>query len=221
LKWHAVAVLALGCGFPFAAWGQIGGSLSGAGNSAAATFNLTTEGTADWVHWGDTALNRKSGVATPQIGNYTLVGSGQVLSYSNDPRTLSWTDGTPAPSDSNANGLYISAPQNGFSFTAAADSNTRSLTVHVGGYYSGGTLTAHLSDASAADYVDTTAAVTGQYDRNYTLSYSAASAGHLRERAREHCFWTTWEGRSAWCACWEPAPPPRTRSPGPVQTAAR
>src|SRR5581483_3987433 len=46
-----------------------------------------------------------------------------------------------------------------------------------GGYFSGGTLTALLSDGSAANYVDVTPTVTGQYDRNYTLTYSAASAG--------------------------------------------
>ena len=152
------------------------GSLSGSGNSSTTAVNLTAEGTADWVHWGDAALNRKSAV-TPQIGNYTEVGSGTVQKYSNDPRALNWTDGTPTASGSNENGLYINSLQNGFSFTAPADTSARTLTVHVGGWMSGGTLTAHLSDGSAADYVDTTATVNGQYDRNYTLTYAAASTG--------------------------------------------
>ena len=56
------------------------------------------------MHWGDNVLNRKNGV-TPQIGNYTEVGSGQVQSYANDPRALSWTDGTPTASGSNNDGL--------------------------------------------------------------------------------------------------------------------
>jgi len=34
-----------------------------------------------------------------------------------------------------------------------------------------------LSDNSALDYTDVTTAANGQYDRNYTLIYSAASAG--------------------------------------------
>ena len=66
-----------------------------------------------------------------------------MISYTNDLRVLSWTDGTPTISGSNSNGLYISFLQNGFSFTAPADSNTRVLTVHVGGWMSGGTLKAH------------------------------------------------------------------------------
>jgi hypothetical protein len=154
----------------------IGGSLSGSGNSAATTDNLTAEGTADWVHWGDAVLNRKSGV-TPQIASYTVVGSGSVLSYSNDPRALSWTDGTPTASGSNHNGVYINSLHNGFSFTAPADTNLRTLTVHVGGWLSGGTLTASLSDGSAAVYVDITTPASGQYDRNYALAYNAASTG--------------------------------------------
>ena len=154
----------------------IGGNLSGSGNSATTTDNLTSEGTADWVHWGDTVLNRKSGV-TPQIANYTVVGSGSVLSYSNDPRALSWTDGTPTAGGSNHNGIYINSLHNGFSFTAPADTNSRTLTVHVGGWLSGGTLTASLSDRSAAAYADSTTPASGQYDRNYALTYNAASTG--------------------------------------------
>ena len=121
-------------------------------------------------------MNRKSGV-TPQIANYTVVGSGSVLSYSNDPRALSWTDGTPTASGSNHNGVYINSLHNGFSFTAPADTNLRTLTVHVGGWLSGGTLTASVSDGSAAAYVDSTTPASGQYDRNYALTYNAASTG--------------------------------------------
>ena len=157
-----------------------GGSLSGSGNSVATGANLTTEGSADWVHWGDGSVpgvNRKSGV-TAQISGYTVVGSGAVSSYTNDPRPLSWSDGTPTASNSHdLKGVFISKVGNGFSITAPADTSSRTLTVHVGGWSSAGTLTAHLSDGSAANYVDTTAAATGQYDRNYTLTYNAASAG--------------------------------------------
>ncbi len=153
-----------------------GGALTGAGNSATTTVNLTAEGSADWVHWGTTSLTRKNGV-TPQISNYSVIGAGTVQTYNNDPRALSWTDGTPTAAGSDNAGVYLDAVPNGFSFTAPADSTTRVLTVHVGGYFSGGTLTAHLSDGSAIDFVDTTTSVNSAYDRNYTLSYHAASAG--------------------------------------------
>jgi hypothetical protein len=155
----------------------VGGSLQGSGTSAATAVNMTTEGTADWEHWGDASLNRKAGV-TAQLSNYSIVGSGTVSSYNNDPRPLSWTDGNPtASSSNNPNGVFINAIGQGFSFTAPADLTSRTLVVHVGGWNSGGTLTAHLSDQSAADYTNITTAGTGQYDRNYTLTYQAGGAG--------------------------------------------
>jgi hypothetical protein len=155
----------------------VGGSLNGSLTSSATAANLTTEGIADWIHWGDASLNRKSGVAA-QLSGYTLIGGGTVNKYSNDPRPLSWTDGTPtATSTNNKNGVYVDGLGNGFSFTAPADTSTRTLTVHVGGWNSGGTLLAQLSDGSAANFTDVTAAATGQYDRNYVISYKAGSAG--------------------------------------------
>jgi len=174
-----IAGLSASAGFTLtntAPLGSGGGALTGSGTSASATANLTTEGASDWVHWGDNSLTRKTGV-TPQVSNYTLVGFGTALPYNNDPRALSWTDGTPTASATNSNGLYINSLQNGFSFTAPADTGTRTLSVYVGGWLSGGTLTAHLSDWSAADFVDSTTPANGQYDRNYTLTYKAASAG--------------------------------------------
>jgi hypothetical protein len=153
------------------------GTLSGTGNSVSAAASLTTEGTADWVHWGDASLNRKAGAAA-QITTYKVVGTGAVQSYNNDPRTLSWTDGSPTLSaPSNASGLYVNGTGNGFSITAPADTSARKLTVHVGGWLSGGTLTASLSDGSAQNFVDVTTPTSGQYDRNYTLIYSALTAG--------------------------------------------
>ena len=103
--------------------------------------------------------------------------SGTVFSYSNDVRPLSWTDGNPtATGSNNPDGLYIGGIGQGLSFTAPADTTVRTVVVHVGGYESGGTLTAHLSDGSAPDFSDITAAAAGQFDRNYALTYQAASA---------------------------------------------
>ena len=153
-----------------------GGTLSGTGNSNTAATNITAEGSADWVHWGDSSLNRKAGV-TAQIGNYSIAGSGTASAYGNDPRPLAWTGGTPtASSSNNTNGVFITGLQNGFVITAPADTTPRTLSVHVGGLNSGGTLTAHLSDGSAPDFVDTTNSTSGQYDRNYTLTYSAGTS---------------------------------------------
>jgi hypothetical protein len=153
------------------------GVLTGSGTSATTAANLATEGPADWVHWGDASLTRKSGV-TAQISNYAIVGAGAVQTYGNDPRALNWTGGTPtATGTNNLKGVYINAIGNGFSISVPADTTSRTLILHVGGWLSGGTLTAHLSDGSAVDFMDTTALNNNSYDRNYTLTFSALSAG--------------------------------------------
>ncbi len=152
------------------------GSLTGSVTTSSAAVNLTTEGTTDWIHWGDTAVNRKSGV-TPQLSNYTVVGASPVI-HSNDPRPESWTDGTPTASATNDfNEVFTYTVGNGFSVTAPADTTSRKLILHVGGWNSAGKLTAHLSDGSAVDYTNTATGSAGQYDGNYTLIYNAASAG--------------------------------------------
>jgi hypothetical protein len=153
------------------------GSLNGSPSSSNSLVNLTAEGTGDWEHWGEGAVNHKAGV-TAQLSSYTVVGAGGVSTYGNDPRPVSWTDGTPlASSTNNFNGVWIAGIGQGFSITAPADTTSRTLVVHVGGWQSGGTFTAHLSDGSAVDYTSTTATASGQYDGNYTLTYNAASAG--------------------------------------------
>jgi hypothetical protein len=83
-----------------------GGSLKGTGTSVTAV-NLTPEGSVDWVHWGDNSLNRKAGVSA-QLSTYMEVGTGTVFNYNNDPRTISWKDGTPtAGSANNGTGVYV------------------------------------------------------------------------------------------------------------------
>ena len=174
-----------------------GGALSGIGDYSQNAANLTLEGTADWIHWGDSCTNQKASagsasVAVSQLKSLNVIGSFANLPYNTDARPLSWTDGyrtstpcttLPVSSDSypngNTNGLYVSGANNGFSFTAPADTSVRTLVVHAGGFFAAGQLTAHLSDGSAADFVDTTpvtSRITASYDRNYVLTYKAASA---------------------------------------------
>jgi hypothetical protein len=153
------------------------GSLVGSGVASSATVNLTTTGTADWAHWNGYDHKSSGG---GKISNYTVVGSGSVLNYNNDPRTCTWSDGTPTTSGSNINGIYITGIGKGFQITAPADLSSRTLKVYVGGYISGGTLTASLSDGSAADYVNSSfSSGSAQYDAVYTLTYKAASSNKL------------------------------------------
>jgi Flp pilus assembly protein TadG len=143
-----------------------GGSLTGTGASSSATVNLTTDGTTDWAHWSGYDHKTSGG---SKISNYTVVNTGTVNTYTNDPRTLTWSDGTPTVSGSNKNGIYIAGIGNGFQITAPADLTQRTLKVYVGGWQSGGTLTAHLSDGSAVDYVNTAySSASGQYNAVYT-----------------------------------------------------
>ena len=118
-------------------------SVTGSSSSATTAVNLTTTGTADWANWGQGGVPGFDHKATGngQISTYTVVGSGTVSPYSNDPRSLSWSDGTPtASSSNNTSGVYISGIGNGFSITAPADTTQRTLTVYVGGWSSGGQL---------------------------------------------------------------------------------
>jgi len=150
-------------------------NLTGAGVTSSAAVNLTTEGSSDWAHWP--GYDHKSS-GESKISNYTVVGRGTVLNYDNDPRTCSWNDGTPIVIGSNKNGIYVTGIGKGFQITAPADPTERTLKVYVGGWKSGGTLTASLSDRSAPDYVSSISG-TGQYNDDYTLTYKAASARKL------------------------------------------
>lgn len=157
------------------------GSLQVSSNASQAAVNLTAEGSLDWIAFGSTG-SRKSGVS-PQLSSYTVIGNAPTVPHVKDPRSLSWSDGTPTTSTTGTTtGVYVWGDPtvvNGFSFTAPADTTSRKLTVHVGGWNSAGTFTAHLSDGSAPDYTSTAAGSTSDYDVNYTLVYQAASKGQL------------------------------------------
>ncbi|HSW25479.1 MAG TPA: galactose oxidase-like domain-containing protein, partial [Burkholderiaceae bacterium] len=159
-----------------------GAGLNGTGSSAIAALDLTAVGTADWVQFGVNAapgIVRKAG-GGGQIGGYAVVGGGPVTPYADDQRTTAWTDGTPtAVGTANRNGVYIDGVGNGYSITVPASTTSRTVTMLVGGWNSGGTLRAHLGDGSSADYVDTTAAASGSYYRTYTITYAAASTTTL------------------------------------------
>ena len=159
--------------------GTAQGSLSGSSGIPQSPTNLTTLGTSDWVHWGlngPNTLDRKAGVTA--IGNFNLVGNGQVLSFYDNPVQYQWTDGTPTGSIFTSSGVYVQGQGNGFQIKVPADTTPRTLTLFVGVWNGQGQISASLSDKSATSYSDNSLVnLNGSLAVAYTLTYQAASAG--------------------------------------------
>jgi len=144
--------------------------------------NLTTEGTADWIHWGlidETSVNRKSGV-TPMLGDYTVIGTSPVQRYDDNPSSFAWSDGTPTTSVANTpTYLYVTGVGNGFEYSVPADTTLRTVKVYVGVWAAQGQMTATLSDNSTSSYSDSSLINTTDHAHGvYTFQYRAAPPGH-------------------------------------------
>ncbi len=152
--------------------------------SANLTVDLTAEGTGDWAHWGTVnaaSFDHKS-LVTSAISNFTNIKSSNMTPLSGYAVGFTWADGTPTAAATNSTtGVYTNGDGTGFRITVPADLTTRTLRLYAGGQMSTATVTAHLSDASAADYSVSAAFGAGdsgnQYERTVTLTYHAASAG--------------------------------------------
>ena len=183
LKFLLCSTMMMAAGHTAHAQGVLSGSVAAATNT---TVNLTAEGTSDWAHWGLNGIGRDHKVlGGNQISDYTLTNGYGPNQFTDNYTPFSWSDGAPnASTGGTINGIYTGNLTGGFSFTAYADTNARTLKVYVGGYQSGGTLTAHLSDGFANDFTDASAGQSGlgntdgnHYYAVYTLNYKAASAG--------------------------------------------
>ncbi len=171
-------VIWLVCAFPFAS--LTAAELSIGNVQEIRSVNLTSEGSLDWLHLGlvdANSLNRKAGV-TPRLA-YSLVSSfpsafGHVPTLRS---SLSWSDGTPtANTGPFSGGVYWPALNAGYNMAAPADTATRTLTLHLGGWNSSGQLLITLSDNSAAP-VTLNLSGASVYHHTITIVYSAASAG--------------------------------------------
>jgi len=163
--------------YPAATGGGSGGSLSGMSGGSSG-FNLTSTGTSDWAYWDGwgTFVHKSSGGG--QLSNAALVGSGgNYGGWSDASRSVTWSDGTPIVSGTSSSYIWSNgALGTGFQVTAPADAATRSVTVYFGASTATCTLSAHLSDGSAADY---TTSFTGPGAWAATITYRAASAGQI------------------------------------------
>jgi hypothetical protein len=158
--------------------GQLMGMFQNQGN---ADVNLTGEGSSDWAHWGTNgmaaAFDHKLTGST-QISNFSLVNNSSAPQTNTYMVTSSWTDGTPTMMGNKENhGVYIYNVGQGFILTAPADTNQRTLKIYCGGQQSMGTVVAHLSDGSAADYTATGGDNMKLYQKVITLQYKSGTAG--------------------------------------------
>jgi hypothetical protein len=140
-----------------------GGGLAGSVTAAASSYDLASGGTSDWAHFtrGGTIYefdHKASGGG--QISSAGLVGPGYPYTgnwgvWHDNSRSVTWTNGAPTASLTNEHDYVYtnSALGSGFAFLAPADTTVRTLKIYCGGNATTGTLTAHLSDGSAADYV--------------------------------------------------------------------
>lgn len=138
------------------------------------TTDLSAEGTVDWIHWGETPINRKAGT-NPVLPDLVPTNGDPVHFYSNDLRAVSWNDGSPVSASSgNRNGLYLNGTGSGFSLQVPAGITAKAIRLHLGGFSSGARLTATLSDSSVASYVDEVPYADGQYIRDYVITFRSA-----------------------------------------------
>ena len=157
------------------------GTLSGAVTSvtSAQAFNLTSIGATDWAAWGFDGTDRDTSGGS-KIGTLYTYSGGSLNQFTSGFLGLTWTNGTPDASETDeTDGYYNNAGVgDGFSFQVPASTTTQHITVYVGGWETGGTLSSYLSDGSASSYSNTTLSnSSNSYYGYYTLTYAAASAG--------------------------------------------
>lgn len=155
------------------------------------TLNLTTEGTADWGHWGTTSsvtatshsFDRKIS-GDSRISDFSLIGgANEAAQITNSPTSFSWSDGTPNASVTGAlTGVRVRkqwATGHGWRITIPADTTQRTLKIYCGTFNAGGQLVAGLSSASGLQPVTVAHAGQGYANKDgvYTIVFRANSSG--------------------------------------------
>lgn len=149
-------------------------------------YNLTNEGTLDWIDWGlHTAqdVNHKANVQQ-QISNFAVTGNCLVQRdsyYANS--NIEWFDGIPQPDTASSQtwGVYVTGLNNGFSITVPASTTSRTLRVYVGAKLAQGEFTASLDGKT---YTDATLDMTHdptstQANSIYTVVFNGNTAHQL------------------------------------------
>lgn len=180
---------------PVCGGGTLSGTLTGGSSFG---HNLTTQGDVDWAIWGyalggtSTSLapntRKNGGSAISNLTSYSngnpLLGLGQFGPFAH---SFDWSDGVPVATDTGATGglqhntnLIVQIPPvgEGFSFTVPAGTVMQRLRVYVATQVGISTLTAHLSDSCAPDYVQTQGDnATINMPGWFTIDFAAGSEG--------------------------------------------
>jgi hypothetical protein len=153
-------------------------------STAVGPYDLTALGTLDWFLFpASTTAVKKSGATYLSIGK---VGTGFNDTTYNNGSQLTWSGGTPTASGSSTGGIFTynggtQIPLGaGYSVTAPADANVRTLRLFVNTYSGAMKVSATLSDGSSAAKIDNTTLAGAQNigDPGYiVITYAAASAG--------------------------------------------
>jgi serine/threonine protein kinase len=151
-------------------------------------YNLTTEGTLDWVDWGlNTAqdVNRKRGVPE-QVSTFTLIGNGTVQRDDQYSNTYIWSDGTPVavedpPPNQAVYGVDVVGLNNGFRISVQASTTVRTLRLYIGTKLARGQLTATLDGQTYTDSsLDTSSDPHNTQDNGiYTLTFNGSLPGQV------------------------------------------
>ena len=171
-----------------AAYGTVapapGGSISGAVTTQTTeTNNLTSLGATDWAEWGYMSGSTTTPSNVKNDGGNTISAqaiNSTVTQYGGAAVSVSWANGTPNATGTEATGIYTSSGNagEGFLMTFPADTNSRTLYILCGGYINVGQLGVALTDGSAAEYLDASQSSSGgTFYALYTITYKAASAG--------------------------------------------
>jgi hypothetical protein len=112
----------------------------------ASTVNLTAEGTRDWVHWGEQST---FSLERDKNGNFAILEGAPTaprFRHGFSPQRFSWTGGSPVDhSDGTPTGIRTCGKGNGFTISAPATTETRTLRLYIGVLAARGKLTAKLS----------------------------------------------------------------------------
>lgn len=116
-----------------------------------AAVNLTTTGTTDWSEWAVSGTVAPTNTKLGAGGTITLTNADTIGSYSNDNRTISWTDGTPNISGSGTVGIFDNTGANPFIITFPASATPQRAFVYLAFFQlTASTFSCSLSDSSAS-----------------------------------------------------------------------